>query len=247
MGETESKVTTGKFPGLSGDALKWIAMITMFIDHVGMTSLNPYSQHYAFLYTLMRGIGRLAFPLFCFLLVEGFNHTTNYRRYVIRMAVFALIAEIPFNLVLAGSVWYPAYQSVMVTLLIGLLGLGAYRWCVNRRYPVYGMMVAVSAVICGWLTNCDYGAEGVLLIFLFYLLQHEPVWRAVSLAIWCVMMGGLEIYGAAAVLPIALYNGTRGKSGKWFQWFGYVFYPGHLLLILLLNKVAGVLAGIFLS
>lgn len=247
MSETKNKVTAGKFPGLSGDALKWIAIVTMLIDHIGLTMLNPYGPDNGVLYTVMRSIGRLAFPLYCFLLVEGFMHTGNYRRYVIRMAVFALISEIPFNLMLSGSVWYPGYQSVMVTLLIGLIGLGAYRWCVNHRYPIYGIMVVISAVVTGWLTQCDYGAEGVLLIFIFYVLQYQPVARAIALGIWCVMMGGLEVWGVVAIIPIMLYNGKRGNSGKWFQYFGYAFYPAHLALLWGLNRVAGVLADVFLS
>lgn len=247
MSNTENGLKIGKFSGFSGDTLKWIAMVTMLIDHLAITGLNPYGPNYEIIYLVMRGIGRLAFPLYCFLLVEGFNHTKNYRKYVIRMAVFALVSEIPFDVTMFGSLFYWEYQSVMVTLLIGLLGLGAYRWCVNRRYPIYAIMVLIAAVVTGWLTNCDYGAEGVLLIFAFYLLQHEKVTRAVVLAIWCVLMGGLEIYGAFAVIPIALYNGKRGNSGKWFQYFGYAFYPAHLTLLWLLDKAATVLANIFLS
>lgn len=247
MSGTETKMTAGKVPGLSGDALKWIAIVTMLIDHVAYASLNPYGPHYALLYNLMRGIGRLAFPLYCFLLVEGFMHTGNYKKYVLRIGLFALISEIPFDLVLCGNVFDLGYQSVMVTLFIGLIGLGAYRWCVNRQYPIYGMMVVIAAVLMGWLTRCDYGAEGVLLVFIFYLFQYQPVARAVALGIWCVMMGGLEIWGVFAIVPIILYNGKRGNTGKWFQYFGYAFYPVHLFLIWLLNQVAGVLANIFLS
>ncbi|MBQ8814723.1 MAG: hypothetical protein IJZ85_09535 [Lachnospiraceae bacterium] len=231
MAETKSWVTTGKFTGISGDTLKVIAMVTMFIDHFAHVFISPYSD----LYLILRGIGRLAFPLYCFLLVEGFLHTKNYNRYVLRMALFALIAEIPFDLALYGVPIYWGYQSVMLTLLIGLIGLGAYRWCVNRQLPIYGILVAVAAILAGWLTRCDYGAEGVLLIFIFYLFSYSPTRRAVGLGVWAVMFGGLEVWGACAVLPIALYSGARGKGGRWFKWFGYAFYPLHLFLLWLVK------------
>lgn len=224
-------VSTGKIAGLSGDVLKVIAMITMLIDHFAHVFIDPYSD----LYLMLRGIGRLAFPLYCFLLVEGFLHTKNYNRYLLRMGLFALIAEVPFDLALYGVAFYWGYQSVMVTLLIGLIGLGAYRWCVNRQMPIYGILVAVAAIIAGWLTQCDYGAEGVLLIFIFYLFSYSPVRRAVALGVWAVMFGGLEVWGACAVLPITLYSGKRGNSGKWFKWFGYAFYPLHLFLLWLVK------------
>ncbi len=247
MGVIKGNLSNKGFNGLNADALKWIAIVTMFIDHLALTSLNPYGPNEGVLYDTMRTIGRIAFPLYCFLLVEGFKHTGNYRRYVFRVGLFALISEIPFDMAIYGRLFFWEYQSVMVTLLIGLVGLGAYRWCVYSRYPIYGIMVVIAAVLTGWLTNCDYGAEGVLLIFIFYLLQHQPVIRAVCVAVWCVMMGGLEVWGVLALLPIMLYNGQKGGGRKGFKWFGYAFYPAHLFLLWMLNRVAGVLADVFLS
>ena len=144
MGELKEKTGGLRSVGLSGDALKWIAMVTMFIDHLAHTSLNPYGPHYVEIYTAMRTIGRVAFPIYCFLLVEGFMHTGNYRRYVLRIGLFALLSEIPFDLAMNGAAIFWNYQSVMVTLLIGLVGLGAYRWCVCSRYPIYGIMVVLA-------------------------------------------------------------------------------------------------------
>ena len=233
MAETRNMLVTGKFNGLSGDALKGIALVTMFIDHFAYVFVSPYTD----LYMILRGIGRLAFPLYCFLLVEGFHHTKNYNRYVLRMAIFALITEIPFDLAFYGVPIYWGYQSVMVTLLLGLLGLGAYRWCVNRQLPIYALLAGVAAVVAGWLTQCDYGAEGVLLIFLFYLFSYSPMRRAVALGVWAVCFGGLEIWAVCAVLPIALYNGKRGNCGTWFKWFHYGFYPAHLFLLWLASVI----------
>lgn len=220
-------MTTGKIAGLSGDTLKWIAIVTMFIDHFAYVYVNPLSSAYM----VLRGIGRLAFPIYCFLLVEGFRHTSNYAHYLVRLTLFALISEIPFDLALYGVPFYWGYQNVMLTMLIGLAGLGAYQWCVNRQMPIYAIMVVIAAMVTAWLIDCDYGAEGVLLIFMFYLFQNSPMKRVVALGFWCVLFGGLEIWGAAAALPLALYNGKRGDCGRWFKWFGYAFYPLHLFLL----------------
>ncbi len=216
-----------KTRGLDGGALKVIAMVTMFMDHYAHVYVGMGESAYL----ILRGIGRLAFPIYCFLLVEGFNHTWNYPRYLIRMAAFALLSEIPFDLAIFGWAFYPYYQNVMFTLLIGLAGLGAYRWCVNRKMPIYGILVMIASVVMGWVVKCDYGAEGVLLIFFMYLFQNYPVRRAIALGIWCVMMGSLELFGVFAVLPLAFYNGKRGNSGKGFKYFGYFFYPAHLFIL----------------
>ena len=231
MAEINNRLTAGKFTGMSGDALKVIAMVTMFLDHLAYLFIDPYDD----LYPVLRGIGRLAFPLYCFLLVEGFLHTQNYRRYLVRMGLFAVVAEIPFDLVLSGISMDWSHQSVMVTLFIGLAGLGAYRWCVRRQMPIYAIMVVVAAILAGWLTQCDYGPEGVLLIFIFYLFCYDPMKRAVALGIWAVCYGGLEVWAVGAVIPIALYNGQRGKVRAWFKWAGYVFYPAHLFLLWLIS------------
>ena len=231
MAETKTGLTTGRFTGLSSDALKGIAMVTMLVDHFAYLFVAPYEN----LYLILRGIGRLAFPLYCFLLVVGFLHTRDYRRYLIRVAFFALISEVPFDLILSGAPVDWGYQSVMVTLFIGLAGLGAYRWCVNRQLPIYGILVVVASILIGWLTQCDYGAEGILLIFILYLFSFAPMERAIGLGIWAVCFGGLEVWAACAVIPISLYNGQRGNRKRWFKWAGYIFYPVHLLLLWLIS------------
>ena len=111
-----------RFKGLSGGAFKMIAIITMFIDHLGATVLRaivrlpsvssvPESQKmWLAIYNLSRDIGRLAFPIFCFLIVEGFLHTRNVKKYAGRLFLFALISEIPFDLTLKGNVFYPDKQ-----------------------------------------------------------------------------------------------------------------------------------------
>lgn len=132
-------------PGISGSTLKLIAVVTMLTDHAGATVIRAIWRHpavssvperytlWSHIYAASRDIGRIAFPIFCFLLVEGFLHTRNVRKYAERLLLFALISELPFDLALKGNWYYPAKQNVYFTLLIGLLVLIGLRYV--AQYP----------------------------------------------------------------------------------------------------------------
>ena len=110
-----------KAVGLSGSTLKLIAIVTMFIDHLGVVAFETQISNYMVPYYIMRLIGRLAFPIFCFLLVEGFFHTRDVKKYALRLLVFAFISEIPFDLAFNRQMFYWRHQNVFFTLFIGLL------------------------------------------------------------------------------------------------------------------------------
>ena len=225
--------------GLSAQALKWIAMVSMLIDHVGIY-LGRCNVDWE-IWKWFRIIGRIAFPLYCFLLVEGFFHTGDIKKYLIRIGAFALISEIPFDLFLCGTWFYPGYQNVGVTLFIGLLLLYLYNRFVGNVQPIYAIMALISMMCLGYLTGCDYGAEGVLLIFLFYFFRFRPVPMLLSTGIVMVLMGGLEPFGVLAFLPILFYNGNKGwtpegtTAGLVWKYSFYVFYPLHLLVLAVLS------------
>ena len=111
---------------LTSEKLKILAMGTMFLDHAaaaiifgsGLNETNPLMEYIGI---AMRLVGRMAFPLYAFLLVQGFLWTRDWSRYVTRMVLFALISEVPFNLVISGEVWYSRTQNTIVTLIIGLI------------------------------------------------------------------------------------------------------------------------------
>ena len=131
--------------GLSGSTLKLIAIITMFIDHIGAvivermlyvtgnTGSFTYEQMQN-LDTILRSIGRIGFPLFCFLLVEGFLHTRNLGKYALRLLVFAVVSELPFNLAFAGQLFFAGYQNVFFTLLIGLITMWGCRMIEEKTH-----------------------------------------------------------------------------------------------------------------
>lgn len=198
--------------------LKCIAIVSMALDHTG-TVLYP-SQIW------LRCLGRIAFPIFCFLIVEGFFHTHDVRRYMGRLGVFALISEIPYDLAFRGVPLEYAHQNVFFTLLIGIGMMILLER--NREWPVK----AVILLLAMWLAvliRSDYNFRGILLIFVFYIF-HESRWLAVTAGgLWNFLYQGvIQKYGVLSVLPLALYNGERGRKMKYFF---YIFYPAHLLLL----------------
>lgn len=198
--------------------LKCIAIVSMALDHTGAV-LYP-SQIW------LRCLGRIAFPIFCFLIVEEFFHTHDVRRYMGRLGVFALISEIPYDLAFRGVPLEYAHQNVFFTLLIGIGMVVLLER--NREWPVK----AVILLLAMWLAvliRSDYNFRGVLLIFVFYIF-HESRWLAVTAGgFWNFLYQGvIQKYGVLSVLPLALYNGERGRKMKYFF---YIFYPAHLLLL----------------
>ncbi len=244
--------------GLTGSTLKWIAIVTMLIDHIGASILtksllymgdNPeafggvtpqFIEQYNSLYYIMRAtrnIGRIAFPIFCFLLVEGFLRTKDFRKYILRMAAFAMLSEIPFDLVFSGKLFYWDYQNVMVTLLIGMLTMYGCKLVEDKIQGKFGRLVAWAAcvalgAIVAELLKTDYGAKGIIPIMLLYFLRHFKLYQMIGGALSFVW----EIPAPLSFLFIGFYNGKRGMKMKYFF---YLFYPLHLLVLYLICLAMG--------
>ncbi len=227
---------------LSGGALKLIAMVAMFIDHVGASLLEVYVLDFkgrsplagmtanpAFWYQadfFLRRIGRIAFPIFGFLLIEGARHTRNLNKYMLRLFLFALISEIPFDLAFSVSLVEPGYQNVFFTLFLGLCAVrGFMKWGDESWQGFVGL--GLTCVLAE-LLNTDYGAYGVLAIAFLYLLREQPFLRCLVCTIVFFMLSPVEWPVVFSFLLIALYNGKRGYQPKYFF---YLFYPVHLLLL----------------
>ena len=220
---------------LSGTTLKWIAVISMLIDHTAEVLINHNAALtdpiWARIYVLMRGIGRIAFPIYAFLLVEGFLHTRDVKKYLVRMLTFAVVSEIPFDLAVFHTPFYWGYQNVFFTLFLGLLALAGE----NVLHQSSGMFAgaclwkqAFVLILCvgtAQLINCDYGAFGVFFIILLYMTRYDKKTQTVLGAISLIW----ELPGILAFIPIRLYNGTRGRCGN--RYFFYAFYPAHLLAL----------------
>ena len=226
-----------KFRILSGSVLKLIAIILMLIDHTGLMILYNYPATTATLfhfggidyswYRIFRDIGRAAFPIFCFLLVEGFIHTHDVKKYAQRLFLFALISEIPFDFALKPRWFYPGKQNVYFTLLIGLLVLWGVAVCNGQL--VIQLLILVSGLLAASFLQTDYSFKGVFLIEVLYIFRSSRLYQCLCGAAaisW-------EIPAPAAFLPVFFYNGKRGISLKYFF---YWFYPVHLVLLGIITK-----------
>lgn len=201
--------------------LRILALILMLLDHAGRV-LFP-GQLW------MVCLGRLAFPIFAFQTAEGYGHTRNFRRYCLRLAVFALISEIPFDMMAFGSLFYPGHQNVMFTLLLGLLACRLY----DRGTGWAALLTIPAAALLG----TDYGAIGVMTVLVFHVFRREKLLQLLFLFLLNGFGFGalsLQTLAVLAWVPISLYHGERGRGGKWLQYGSYVFYPLHMLILGLL-------------
>ncbi|MCQ2468680.1 MAG: conjugal transfer protein TraX [Ruminococcus sp.] len=222
-----------KYKIVSGSMLKLIAVITMLIDHTGsviISCLAEQNADYSALYTLTRTIGRVAFPTYAFLLTEGFVHTHDRKKYGINLLSFALISEIPWNLEHTGKFFWQS-QNVFFTLFLGFLGM----YCCER-YKNDGKKLALSLsalLVVSVILKSDYGCLGYTYILMLYILRDKPVLRNIVGA----GTTGSSWRGAAAFVPISLYNGKRGFiRGKAMKYTFYLIYPVHMLILYFIKK-----------
>lgn len=246
--------------GISGFGLKMIAVITMLIDHIAATiilRMMCYSDSSMFtdnidtwqnIYSILRGIGRMAFPIYCFLIVEGFNYTKNKYKYLLRLAIFALISEIPYDMAFNNCVLEITSNNVFFTLAMGLcaiIGIDYIKdkitfgdeteniFCrfVKMLLKCIAMMTIVlgTMVLNEYVLSADYGASGVATIVIMYFLYTN---KMVGFLCGVIFLGlttaSIEFVALLMVFLINMYNGERGKQLKYFF---YGFYPVHLMIL----------------
>lgn len=232
-------------------ALHILAMVLMLCDHLWATVVPGNDW--------LTCVGRIAFPIFAFLIVEGYFHTKNRKAYVKRLLIFALISEIPFNL-MTGGFFNPTHQNVLWTFLIGiglirLIEKGKEKRTV-RMWLLVGAGVLLGCVVA-LLGMVDYMHFGVLTVLVFYLFRGRRWWcflgQLVCLAVINLeLMGGLvypfELFGREwllpqqgfallALIPIWLYRGKQGPYNKTLKYIYYAFYPAHMLILGLLGII----------
>lgn len=182
--------------------LKIAAMLSMLCDHIGFVLVS--ANHFPEIYYTLRIIGRIAFPLFCFMLVEGFVHTHNRKNYIIRLAVFAIVSEIPFDLSSCGSAFDWDSQNVMWTLLIGFIVL-----CGLERFEenyLAKLAVLLAGGIAAYFMHTDYSMFGVFLIAVLYICRFNNKARIVLLGIMVLTQGRIEAFAALSIPFIMKYD-----------------------------------------
>lgn len=237
--------------GFNGNQLKLIAVAGMLLDHIGvlligygiLMGMMPEQKEYAswyLLYCILRIVGRVAFPIYAFLLTEGFFHTRDWKKYAVRLGMFALISEIPFDLLAWQQPVDWRTQNVFFTLFLGLLMLKVLE-IMEHRLPAQNFMasemVPQFSVVCAfcllaWLIRTDYDYTGILLIAMFYWFRYNRQKMCCLGLVWMTVMMGNLFYVPGLALAFWLiyrYDGTRGSNkGKYaFYWV----YPVHLLVL----------------
>ena len=219
-----------KHKPLSQEGLKLIACVTMLIDHIGAVFF-PGNLWF-------RIIGRIAFPIYCFLLAEGAHYTKNPTKYALRLLIGLLLAEIPFDLTFYGRITF-AKQSVMFTLLLAYL----MSLCM-KKLPLLGkaLMVIPFALAANYLKT-DYGAMGVVLCAVFIIGRDLPesllfqTAGAFLVNLSYFARSIIQPYATLAMVPISLYSGKKTTGSKWIQRAFYLFYPAHLLILWLISVI----------
>lgn len=214
--------------GMSGSTLKLIALGSMLVDHLAASGVLSKMYDSEPLYEFCRTVGRIAFPLFCFLLVEGFVYTRNRKAYLIRLFLFALLSEVPFDLAFFGTPCHLAAQNVFFTLFLGFLSLCGVEELRNRGHAIWVWAPMLSGFFAAFLLHTDYSGFGVILILIFYWFRDVPWQRNLISGFSCLG----EPAAILSLIPIQFYNGKRGIPLKFIF---YLFYPLHLLLFVLIR------------
>lgn len=234
-------------------SLHIMAMVFMLCDHLWGTVVAGNDW--------LTCIGRISFPIFAFLIVEGYFHTKNFRKYLLRIFVFAVISEIPFNLAIGSRLFYPVHQNVLWSFLISLLLIHrnekARKSGRTWRRILAGCGSIALGFILGLLTMVDFYHAGILTVLAFYFFRGKKWWNYLG-QLLCMIYINLEILGGLvyelslfgttlsihqqgfallALIPIWLYRGKQGRHSKAIQLIYYAFYPFHLLVLGILKML----------
>lgn len=250
-------------------SLKLVALFSMLLDHLAKVVLSKgvlvdllgVSGDF-YLRTMMMAVGRLAFPIFAWFVAEGCKKTKNPKKYLLRMLVFAVLSEVPFQLCFYGAATRGvqlALHNVMFTFLFAAGAIFLSEFLREKKVP-YGLAVllpCVAAMAICWWQYTDYNAWGCALVLLLYFVPGEKgqllvlgAWITLFQLLWKGSTGyGLSWLGGndynlllqwmvelLAVLFLAAYNGEKGSHKPWSKWLFYGFYPVHLVLLYLLAR-----------
>ncbi|MFI3325280.1 MAG: TraX family protein [Clostridia bacterium] len=230
---------------MTSTMLKWIALFTMIIDHIGLLFFPQY--------TVLRIIGRISFPIFAFLLVQGFTRTHSRVKYAIRLGIFAIIAEIPYDLCFSRTMFNWNSQSVLLELFIGFLALICLEQCLKKNYLwIFGCALAILLAL---ITNASYGIYGIVIIMAMFAFRKTRgadvlAFIALTYAFYGIMdysisflgesytilqTNSVQMYACFAAVLLAIYNNKLGKKPS--KWMFYIVYPVHLLVLWFLYYV----------
>lgn len=258
--EIQSRYSKAIKKPFTGSDLKLIAIIAMLIDHIATTIVWPLylnstvvngvhmmgdllpekAQKIHLIFMIMRSIGRLTYPIFAFMLVEGFLHTRNLKKYSFRLLIFAIISEVPYNLANSRSIIDLGSRNIIWSLLIGLIMLyfiqNAEKYDKKKRILLtMGYILMAEAITLLIQANA---IGGILLIAFLYIFRNKPKWLFISgtiaLCIMALNFMWIQMFGLATFVLFRYYDGTVGKGNKYLF---YIFYPAHLLILGIISMI----------
>lgn len=221
---------------MNSNKLKVIAILTMLIDHIGY-ALFPEV-------IVLRIIGRLSFPIFAFMVAEGYHYTKSVDKYMIRFGIFAIVSEIPFDLAFHDKFIDIHAQNIFWTLLLGLIALRLYDYYKDKN-KLLGVLSVFVTCILSFYFKTDYYVFGILIIFAFNRLRDKPIRKMFVVASLLLLLslvialsmgdftlnGMYQVFSLISLYLIHLYNGKLGMKSVAFKYLLYVFYPLHLSII----------------
>lgn len=221
-----------KFQILNGAKLKYIAFLSMLIDHVNngvVTQLLDGKGTLLYISNIFSILGRIAFPIFIFFIVEGFFKTRNRKKYLFNLVLFGIISEVPFDLFTSKVFYNPNWNNMMFTLVLCLVTIwiiDEVKDRINNKYLWYGMslVIVMAFGLLAMQLSLDYDYHAIILAYIFYIFYDRPV--------LCAAIGYVsiikELYSFLGFAMTITYNGKRGKQNKWINYF---LYPVHILIL----------------
>lgn len=226
----------------SGGQLKAIAMLSMLLDHVNKALIYPYLDGgpLAVISDLFEIVGRIAFPIFCFMLVEGFFKTRDRRKYLLYLLLFGLISEVPFDMFTTAVFFNMNWNNIMFTLAFVLVTI----WCIDvlkdrmEHLPrILWYLASVPILVCmsllSMMLGLDYEYHAILIGYFYYIFYEHRI--------WAIPFGFLSMYKEPwALLGFALTLTYTGKRGRQNKILNYWFYPVHMLILGILRFILGI-------
>lgn len=221
-----------KFQFFSGAQLKYLAFISMLIDHVNNAIVTPMLDGGGFLLYLSNIfsiLGRIAFPIFIFFIVEGFFKTSNRKKYLITLLIFGVISEVPFDMFTSKTFFDPHWNNMMFTLALCLITIWIIDSIKNKldNKVLWYVISIIIVILFGFLAmqlSLDYDYHAIVVAYLFYIFYDKPILGA-GLGYLSIIK---ELYSFLGFGMTLTYNGERGRQYKWLNYF---FYPVHILIL----------------
>ena len=220
-----------KLKGINGAQLKYIAFASMFIDHFNKAIITPFltgTGPMVIITTIFDILGRIAFPIFAFMVVEGFFKTKSQWKYLRNLLIFAVISEIPYDMFQSAEFVNTWSQNILWGLALGLftiMVIDKLKEKIKKR-PLWifvSLLIVALSSLGSMLISSDYEYYAIIIIYLYYIFYDK---RLVASGIGYLVIIK-EIYAILGFTTVLLYNGEKGKQNKIFN---YLFYPVHLLI-----------------